>query len=147
VTSKLAVAYVEKGTGAAAASSRNRRPARTRGCARGPLAGGREEKAGARAGYARLRALRQAVPRAARTCAGARYRLARVAREDGNPRELALMKEVQRTDLTAGAHAPTARAISAAFLPLAGAAAADDYRRAGRAAEASVRLRRIRWNC
>jgi hypothetical protein len=63
------------------------------------------EKTGARApaGRAYERYVKQ-YPDPLAPALEARYRLARIAREDGNAaRELALMKEVQRADLTAGA--------------------------------------------
>ena len=70
------------------------------------MAGGRDVREGrARAPAARAyeRYVKQ-YPEPLEPALEARYRLARVAREDGNaPRELALMKEVQRADLTAGA--------------------------------------------
>ncbi len=80
---------------------------RTRSLARAGLWQAAEmyEKAGARASAARAyeRYVKQ-YPEPLEPALEARYRLARVAREDGNgAREQALMKEVQRTDLTAGA--------------------------------------------
>ena len=109
VTSKLAVAYVEKGSWAQAAGEFEKLAAANNDpqLARAGLWQAAEmyEKAGARAPAARAyeRYVKQ-YPEPLEPALEARYRLARVAREDGNTaRELALMNEVQRADLTAGA--------------------------------------------
>jgi TolA-binding protein len=109
VTSKLAVAYLEKGSWAQAAGEFERIAAANKDpkLARAGLWQAAEmyEKAGVRASAARAyeRYVKQ-YPEPLEPALEARYRLARVAREDGNAaRELALMKEVQRADLTAGA--------------------------------------------
>ncbi len=109
VSAKLAVAYVEKGNWAQAAGEFERLAAANKDpqLARAGLWQAAEmyEKAGARAPAARAyeRYVKQ-YPEPLEPALEARYRLARVAREDGNAaRELALMKEVQRADLTAGA--------------------------------------------
>ena len=109
VSAKLAVAYVEKGNWAQAAGEFERLAAANKDpqLARAGLWQAAEmyEKAGARAPAARAyeRYVKQ-YPEPLEPALEARYRLARVAREDGNAaRELALMKDVQRADLTAGA--------------------------------------------
>ena len=147
VSAKLAVAYVEKGNWAQAAGEFERLAAANKDpqLARAGLWQAAEmyEKAGARAPAARAyeRYVKQ-YPEPLEPALEARYRLARVAREDGNAaRELALMKEVQRADQTGGCrtHRPNP-------LPRrhghAGAGAAAGRRlpqgRAGRAAEASA---------
>ncbi len=108
VTGKLAVAYVEKGNWAQAAGEFEKMAAANKDpqMARAGLWQAAEmyEKAGARAPAARAyeRYIKQ-YPDPLAPALEARYRLARVAREEGNAaRELALMKEVQRADLTAG---------------------------------------------
>ncbi len=108
VTAKLAVVYVEKGTWAQAAAEFEKMAAANKDpqLARAGLWQAAEmyEKGGARAPAARAyeRYIKQ-YPVPLEPALEARYRLARVAREDGNAaRELALMKEVQRADLTAG---------------------------------------------
>jgi TolA-binding protein len=109
VSAKLAVAYVERGSWAQAAAefeklaSANKDPQ----LARAGLWQAAEmyEKAGARAPAARAyeRYVKQ-YPDPLEPSLEARYRLARIAREDGSEaRELALMREVQRADLAAGA--------------------------------------------
>jgi len=109
VSAKLAVAYVEKGSWTQAAGEFEKLAAANKDpqLARAGLWQAAEmyEKAGARAPAARAyeRYVKQ-YPEPLEPALEARYRLARVAREDGNTaRELALMKEVQRADLTAGA--------------------------------------------
>jgi tetratricopeptide (TPR) repeat protein len=108
VTAKLAVAYVEKGNWTQAAGELEKMAAANKDpqLARAGLWQAAEmyEKGGARAPAARAyeRYIKQ-YPAPLEPALEARYRLARVAREDGNAaRELALMKEVQRADLTAG---------------------------------------------
>lgn len=108
VTSKLAVAYVEKGSWAQAAAEFERLAAANKDpqLARAGLWQAAEmyEKAGARAQAARSyeRYVKQ-YPDPLEPALEARYRLAKAAREDGNgARELALMREVQRADATAG---------------------------------------------
>jgi TolA-binding protein len=108
VSSKLAVAYVEKGSWSQAAAEFERMAAANKDpqLARAGLWQAAEmyEKAGARAPAARAyeRYIKQ-YPAPLEPALEARYRLARVAREEGNStREVALMKEVQRGDLTAG---------------------------------------------
>ena len=108
VAAKLAVAYVEKGDWAQAAGEFERLAAANADpqLARAGLWQAAEmyEKAGARAPAARAyeRYVKQ-YPEPLEPALEARYRLARVAREDGNTaRELALMREVQRADQTAG---------------------------------------------
>ena len=109
VTAKLAVAYVEQGAWAQAArefetiAGSNKDPQ----LARAGLWQAAEmyEKAGVRASATRAyeRYIKQ-YPDPLEPALEARYRLARVAREDGNAtRELALMREVQRADAGAGA--------------------------------------------
>ena len=109
VTGKLAVAYVEQGSWAQAAAEFERLAAVNKDpqLARAGLWQAAEmyDKAGARAPAARTyeRYVKQ-FPSPLAPALEARYRLALIARADGNaPRELAMMKEVQRADLTAGA--------------------------------------------
>jgi tetratricopeptide (TPR) repeat protein len=109
VTGKLAVAYVERGNWAQAAAEFERLAAANKDpqLARAGLWQAAEmyDKAGARASAARVyeRYVRQ-YPSPLAPALEARYRLALIARAEGNPaRELTMMKEVQRTDLTAGA--------------------------------------------
>jgi tetratricopeptide (TPR) repeat protein len=108
VSSKLAVAYVEKGSWTQAAGEFERLAAVNKDpqLARAGLWQAAEmyEKAGARAPATRAyeRYVKQ-YPNPLEPALEARYRLARIAREDGSAaRELALMREVQRADLTAG---------------------------------------------
>jgi tetratricopeptide (TPR) repeat protein len=108
VAGKLAVAYSEKGNWAQAAGEFERLAAANSDpqLARTGLWQAAElyEKAGARAPAMRAyeRYVKQ-FPDPLEPALEARYRLARVAREEGNAtRELALMREVQRADLTAG---------------------------------------------
>jgi len=109
VAGKLAVAYSEQGSWAQAAGEFEKLAAANSDpqLARAGLWQAAEmyEKAGARApaGRAYERYVKQ-YPDPLGPALEARYRLARIARADGNvARELALMKEVQRVDLTAGA--------------------------------------------
>jgi len=108
VSSKLAVAYVEKGSWAQAAGEFEKLAAANNDpqLARAGLWQAAEmyEKAGARAPAMRAyeRYIKQ-YPDPLEPALEARYRLARAAKDDGNAaRELALMKEVQRADLAAG---------------------------------------------
>jgi tetratricopeptide (TPR) repeat protein len=108
VAGKLAVAYSEKGNWAQAAGELERLASANKDpqLARAGLWQAAElyEKAGARVPAARAyeRYVKQ-YPDPLEPAMEARYRLARVAREEGNAaRELALMREVQRADLTAG---------------------------------------------
>jgi TolA-binding protein len=109
VSGKLAVAYVEQGSWAQAAAEFERLAAANKDpqLARAGLWQAAEmyDKAGARAPAARTyeRYVKQ-YPSPLAPALEARYRLALIARADGNAqRELAMMKEVQRADLTAGA--------------------------------------------
>jgi len=136
VSAKLAVAYSEKGSWAQAAAEFEKLAAANKDpqLARTGLWQAAElyEKAGARDSAARAfeRYVKQ-YPDPLEPALEARWRLARVAQEQGNvAREQALMKEVQRADLTAGA-ARTERtrylggmATLALARPL-----ADDYRK------------------
>ncbi|HQR21365.1 MAG TPA: tetratricopeptide repeat protein [Burkholderiaceae bacterium] len=108
VSAKLALAYTEKGSWAQAAGEYEKLAAANKDpkLARVGLWQAAEmyEKAGAREPAARAyeRYLKQ-YPEPLEPALEARWRLAKIAREQGNPaRELALMKEVQRGDLTAG---------------------------------------------
>jgi TolA-binding protein len=108
VSAKLAVAYVEKGSWSQAAGELENLAAANKDpqLARAGLWQAAEmyEKAGARAPAARAyeRYVKQ-YPSPLEPAVEARYRLARLAREDGGAaHELALMREVQRADLTAG---------------------------------------------
>jgi TolA-binding protein len=136
VSSKLAVAYVEKGSWAQAAGEFERLAAANNDpqLARTGLWQAAEmyEKAGARVPAARAyeRYVKQ-YPEPLEPALEARYRLARVAREDGNaPRELALMKEVQRADLTAGgARTDRTRYLGGMATLALAQPLADDYRK------------------
>lgn len=136
VSSKLAVAYVEKGNWSQAASEFERMAAANKDpqLARAGLWQAAEmyEKAGARAPAARAyeRYIKQ-YPSPLEPALEARYRLARVAREEGNaPRELALMKEVQRADLTAGsARTDRTRYLGGMATLALAKPLADDYRK------------------
>jgi tetratricopeptide (TPR) repeat protein len=108
VSGKLALAYVEKGNWALAAGEFEKLAAANKDpqLARAGLWQAAEmyEKAGARAPAIRAyeRYVKQ-YPDPLEPALEARYRLARVAREDGNPaRSLTLMREVQKADLAAG---------------------------------------------
>jgi TolA-binding protein len=136
VSAKLAVAYSEKGNWAQAAGEFEKLAAANKDpqLARAGLWQAAElyEKAGARDSAARAyeRYVKQ-YPDPLEPALEARWRMARVAHDQGNSaREQALMKEVQRADLTAGP-ARTARtrylggmATLAIAQPL-----ADDYRK------------------
>ncbi|HEU0199598.1 MAG TPA: tetratricopeptide repeat protein, partial [Burkholderiaceae bacterium] len=108
VASKLALAYTEKGNWSQAAAEFERLAASNKDpqLARAGLWQAAEfyEKAGSRA--AATKAYENYLKQYAEpfeTTVEARYRLARLAKEDGNAaRELAWMKEVQRADLAAG---------------------------------------------
>ncbi len=109
VSAKLALAYSEKGSWAQAAGEYEKLAAANRDpqLARAGLwqAGEMYEKAGARDSAARAyeRYVRQ-YPEPLEPALEARWRLARVTQQQGNAaREQALMKEVQRADLSAGA--------------------------------------------
>jgi len=108
VTGKLAVAYVERGNWAQAAVELERLAGANKDpqLARAGLWQAAEmyEKAGARSPAARAyERYASQYPEPLDASLEARYRLARLAREDGNPsRELALMRDVQRADLAAG---------------------------------------------
>jgi TolA-binding protein len=136
VTSRLAVAYVEKGSWAQAAGEFEKLAAANKDpqLARAGLWQAAEmyEKAGVRASAARAyeRYARQ-YPDPLEPALEARYRLARIAREDGNAaRELALMKEVQRTDLTAGgARTDRTRYLGGMATLALAKPLADDYRK------------------
>ena len=108
VSSKLALAYVEKGNWSQAAgeferlSDQNKDPQ----LARAGLWQAAEmyEKANSRTQAARVydRYLKQ-YPQPLEPAVEARFRLARMAKDDGNPaRELALLKEIQQADLAGG---------------------------------------------
>jgi tetratricopeptide (TPR) repeat protein len=136
VSGKLAVAYVEKGNWAQAAAEFERLATVNRDpqLARAGLWQAAEmyEKAGSRAGATRAyESYLKRYGEPLETVVEARYRLARLAKEDGSPaRELAWMKEVQQADL-AGGKARTARTRylgAMATLALA-QPAADEYRK------------------
>ena len=108
VAGKLAVAYVEQGRWAQAAGEFEKLAAANPDpkLARAGLWQAAEmyDKAGARSQASRVyeRYVKQ-YPDPFEPALEARYRLAKIAREDGNPtRELVLMRDVQRADLTAG---------------------------------------------
>jgi TolA-binding protein len=109
VSSKLAVAYLEKGQWAGAAGEFERLAATNKDpkIARDALWQAAEyyEKAGSRAAAAKVyeRYLAQN-PQPLEPAVEARYRLARIAKEDGNAnREFALMKDIFQADQTGGA--------------------------------------------
>jgi len=108
VSAKLAVAYVEKGSWGQAAGEFEKVAAASKDpkVARAGLWQAAEmyEKAGARASAARVyERYYSQYPDPLEPALEARYRLARIAHEDGNAaRERALLKEVQRADLAAG---------------------------------------------
>ncbi len=108
VSAKLAVAYVEKGSWGQAAGEFEKVAAASKDpkLARAGLWQAAEmyEKAGARAPAARVyERYYSQYPEPLEPALEARYRLARIAHEDGNAaRERALLKEVQRADLAAG---------------------------------------------
>jgi TolA-binding protein len=136
VSAKLAVAYVETGSWSQAAGEFEKLAAANKDpqLARAGLWQAAEmyEKAGARPSAARAyERYAKLFPEPLEPALEARYRLARFAREDGNTaRELALMKEVQRADLTAGgARTDRTRYLGGmASLALA-KPVADDYRK------------------
>lgn len=108
VTNKLAAAYLEQGQWAQAAGEFERIAAAGKDpqLARAGLwqAAEMHEKAGARAQAARVyeRYAKQ-YPEPLEASVEARYRLAKIAQDEGNaPRSLALMREVQKADQTAG---------------------------------------------
>ena len=136
VTGKLAVAYVEKGDWSRAAveleklAGANKDPQ----LARAGLWQAAEmyEKAGARSPAARAyERYASQYPEPLDASLEARYRLARLAREDGNPsRELALMREVQRADLAAGrARTDRTRYLGGMATLALARPVADDYRK------------------
>jgi cellulose synthase operon protein C len=109
VSSKLAVVYLEKGQWAGAAGELERLAASNKDpkISRDALWQAAEyyEKAGSRAAAAKAyeRYLVQN-PQPLEPAVEARYRIARIAREDGNAtRELALMKDIYQADLHGGA--------------------------------------------
>jgi cellulose synthase operon protein C len=136
VSAKLAVAYVERGNWAQAAAEFEKMAAVNKDpqLARAGLWQAAEmyEKAGARASAARAyeRYTKQ-YPDPLGPALEARYRLAKVAREDGNAaREVALMKEVQRADLTAGpARTDRTRYLGGMATLALAKPLADDYRK------------------
>jgi hypothetical protein len=136
VSGKLAIAYVEQGRWAQAAGEFEKLAAANRDpkLARAGLWQAAEmyEKAGARAPAARVyeRYVKQ-YPDPFEPALEARYRLARLARDDGNAaRELALMREVQRADLTAGsARTDRTRYLGGMATLALAKPLADDYRK------------------
>jgi cellulose synthase operon protein C len=136
VSSKLAVAYVEKGNWAQAAGEFERLSAVNKDpqLARSGLWQAAEmyEKANSRTQAARVydRYLKT-YPQPLEPAVEARYRLSRMAKEEGNPaRELALMKEIQLADLTGGAGRTNRTRYLGATATLALAApAVEDYRK------------------
>ncbi len=136
VSSKLAVAYVEKGNWSDAAGEFERLAAINKDpkLARAGLWQAAEmfEKAGSRASATRVyeRYVKlYADPFEA--AVEARYRLARMAKEDGNPaRELAWMKELQRADQTGGgARTDRTRFLGAMATLALAQPTVDDYRK------------------
>jgi TolA-binding protein len=136
VSSKLAVAYVEKGNWGQAAGEFERLSAADKDpqLARAGLWQAAEmyEKAKSRAQAARVyeRYLKQ-YPTPLEPAIEARYRLARMAKEDGNQtRELALLREIQQADLTGGAGRTNRTRYLGATATLALAApVVEDYRK------------------
>jgi TolA-binding protein len=136
VAGKLAVAYSEQGSWAQAAGEFEKLAAANSDpqLARAGLWQAAEmyEKAGARAPAWRAyeRYVKQ-YPDPLGPALEARYRLAGIARADGNAaRELALMKEVQRADLTAGvARTDRTRYLGGMATLALAKPLADDYRR------------------
>lgn len=136
VTNKLAVAYLEQGQWAQAAGEFERIAAAGRDpqLARAGLWQAAEmyEKAGARAQAARVyeRYAKQ-YPEPLEASVEARYRLAQIARGDGNAaRSLALMREVQKADQTAGrARTDRTRYLGAMATLALAQPLADDYRK------------------
>jgi len=136
VSSKLAVAYVEKGNWSQAAGEFER------------LAGVNKDPQLARAGlwqaaemYEKAKSREQAArvydrylkqyPQPLEPAVEARYRLARMAKEDGNAtRELALMKEIQLADIAGGSGRTNRTRYLGAMATLALAQpAVEDYRK------------------
>ena len=136
VTGKLAVAYVERGNWAQAAVELERLAGANKDpqLARAGLWQAAEmyEKAGARAPAARAyERYASQYPEPLDASLEARYRVARLAREDGNPsRELALMRDVQRADLAAGrARTDRTRYLGGMATLALARPVADDYRK------------------
>ncbi len=135
VTNKLAAAYLEQGQWAQAAGEFERIAAsRDPQIARAGLWQAAEmyEKAGARAQAARAyeRYAKQ-YPEPLEASVEARYRLAKIAKEEGNAaRSLALMREVQKADQTAGrARTDRTRYLGAMATLALAQPLADDYRK------------------
>ena len=136
VSSKLALAYVEKGNWAQAAGEFERLAAVNKDPQLGRSglwqAAEMYEKANARTQAARVyeRYVKQ-YPQPLDPAMEARFRLARMAKDDGNPaRELALMRELQQADLVAGAARTTRSRYLGATATLALAQpAVEDYRK------------------
>lgn len=136
VTNKLAAAYLEQGQWAQAAGEFERIAVAGKDpqLARAGLWQAAEmyEKAGARAQAARVyeRYAKQ-YPEPLEASVEARYRLAQIAQEDGNaPRSLALMREVQKADQTAGrARTDRTRYLGALATLALAQPLADDYRK------------------
>ncbi|GIL04132.1 MAG: hypothetical protein BroJett031_06520 [Betaproteobacteria bacterium] len=136
VTNKLAAAYLEQGQWAQAAGEFERIAAAGRDpqLARAGLWQAAEmyEKAGARAQAARVyeRYAKQ-YPEPLEASVEARYRLAKIAQEDGNAaRSLALMREVQKADQTAGrARTDRTRYLGALATLALAQPLVDDYRK------------------
>jgi TolA-binding protein len=136
VSSKLALAYGEKGNWAQAAAEFERLSAVNKDpqLARSGLWQAAEmyEKGNAKAQAARVyeRYVKQ-YPQPLEPAMEARYRLAKYARDDGNAaRELALMKELQQADLTAGgARTPRTRYLGATAALALAQPAVDDYKK------------------
>ena len=113
VGAKLAVAYVEKGQWSqaageferVAATSKDPRQVRDSLWQAAELYDKAAEKSGQRASSARAYAqYLKLYPEPLTPAVEARYRLARIAKDDGNPtRELALMREIFQADQTGGA--------------------------------------------
>jgi TolA-binding protein len=136
VTNKLAAAYLEQGQWAQAAGEFERIAAAGRDpqLARAGLWQAAEmyEKAGARAQAARAyeRYAKQ-YPEPLEASVEARYRLAKIAKEEGNAaRSLALMREVQKADQTAGrARTDRTRYLGAMATLALAQPLVDDYRK------------------
>lgn len=136
VTNKLAAAYLEQGQWAQAAGEFERIAAAGKDpqLARAGLWQAAEmyEKAGARAQAARVyeRYAKQ-YPEPLEASVEARYRLAKIAQEDGNAaRSLALMREVQKADQTAGrARTDRTRYLGALATLALAQPLVDDYRK------------------
>jgi TolA-binding protein len=136
VSSKLAVAYVEKGNWGQAAGEFERLAAANKDpqLARTGLWQAAEmyEKANSRPNAARVyeRYLKQ-YPVPLEPAIEARHRLARMAKEENNPaRELALMREIQQADLTGGSgRTPRTRYLGATATLALAQPAVEDYRK------------------